>query len=470
MLTDQFAKDIEHYLGETPTRGQNALIEQLARFLLEPKRREVLVLKGYAGTGKTSIIGAFVKSLEKHKQKFVLLAPTGRAAKVISGYSGNEAFTIHKKIYRQKSLKDGVGLFSLDFNPHQSTIFIVDEASMISDQLSDGSSFGSGRLLSDLISYVYNDKDCRMILVGDSAQLPPVKTLLSPALDAKELAAYNLQVTCCELNEVVRQTSNSGILHNATNVRSLIGEDGHFPSLTTEGYKDFIRITGAELIESITEAYEKSSIEDTMVVCRSNKRAIQYNMGIRSQILWYEEAISRDDYLMIVRNNYFWLPGEGKEGFIANGDIVKVERIKKYKEQYGFHFALVELSFVDYPDMEIEAWIMLDTLSSETPAMSYDDNKKLYFAVMEDYAHITTQKKRLEAIKSDPFFNALQVKYAYAVTCHKAQGGQWKNVFVDQGYLTDEMMNTEFLRWLYTSFTRATEKLYLVNFKDEFFK
>lgn len=468
MLFDHLQNRIKHFLGEEPTKGQHQLIGLLAQFVAFPAERSAFILKGYAGTGKTSLISAFVKTLHENKQPFVLLAPTGRAAKVISTYSGFEAFTIHKKIYRQKRIKEGIGEFSLNFNQHRDTLFIVDEASMISDQRSDMSPFGSGRLLNDLIQFVYNDRNCRLILVGDVAQLPPVGTIASPALDSDMLRSYALEPILFELTEVVRQISSSGILFNATTVRHSIDKPEGYPLLKASEYTDFVRLSGSDLIEQLTESYEKIGIEDTVVVCRSNKRAIRYNQGIRNTIFWYEEQLSRNDYLMVVRNNYFWLPVSTEEGFIANGDIIQVLRLKNYKERYGFNFVLADVRFIDY-DIEIEAWLLLDTLTSEAPALSVDDNRRFYLSVSEDYSNIKDSKKRMEALKSDPFFNALQVKFAYAVTCHKAQGGQWKHVYVDQGYLVPDMINAEYLRWLYTSFTRATEKIFLVNFNDEFF-
>jgi len=468
MLSNHLQERITFHLGEEPTKGQHQLIEMLSTFVAFPENRSAFVLKGYAGTGKTSIIASFVKTLKESNQPFVLLAPTGRAAKVISTYSGFEAFTIHKKIYRQKNQKEGFGEFSLNFNPHKDTLFIVDEASMVSENQGESRMFGSGNLLNDLIQFVYNERNCRLILIGDVAQLPPVGTLNSPALDAKSLQSYGLRVSIVELTEVVRQTANSGILNNATLIRSCIEKVDGYPQLQTEGYTDFVRLSGTDLIEQLNESYEKIGIEQTVVVCRSNKRAIRYNQGVRQSIFWYEEALSRDDYLMVVRNNYFWLPEPEKDGFIANGDIVKVLRLKKYQDRYDFHFVLADLQFVDF-DLEIEAWLLLDTLTTEFPALSAEDNKRLYYAVAEDYKHITNSKKRMEALKADPFFNALQVKFAYAVTCHKAQGGQWKHVYVDQGYLVDDMLNAEYMRWLYTSFTRATEKVFLVNFNGEFF-
>lgn len=468
MLSNHLQERITFHLGEEPTKGQHQLIEMLSTFVAFPENRSAFVLKGYAGTGKTSIIASFVKTLKENNQPFVLLAPTGRAAKVISTYSGFEAFTIHKKIYRQKNQKEGFGEFSLNFNPHKDTLFIVDEASMVSESQGESRMFGSGNLLNDLIQFVYNERNCRLILIGDVAQLPPVGTLNSPALDTKSLQSYGLRVSIVELTEVVRQTANSGILNNATLIRSCIEKVDGYPQLQTEGYTDFVRLSGTDLIEQLNESYEKMGIEQTVVVCRSNKRAIRYNQGVRQSIFWYEEALSRDDYLMVVRNNYFWLPEPEKDGFIANGDIVKVLRLKKYQDRYDFHFVLADLQFVDF-DLEIEAWLLLDTLTTEFPALSAEDNKRLYYAVAEDYKHITNSKKRMEALKADPFFNALQVKFAYAVTCHKAQGGQWKHVYVDQGYLVDDMLNAEYMRWLYTSFTRATEKVFLVNFNGEFF-
>ncbi|MBE9467599.1 MAG: AAA family ATPase [Bacteroidetes bacterium] len=459
-----------------PTKNQEKLIYELTNLIINFERQhkdnEIFLLKGYAGTGKTTIISSFVKILNNLHLKTVLLAPTGRAAKVLSFYSGKNAYTIHKKIYRQKSAKDGFGKFVLNKNLHSYTFFIVDEASMISNSSNEATMFGSGRLLEDLIEYVYNDKKCMLIIVGDTAQLPPVGIDTSPALECDILEGYNLKVNELELTEVIRQSFNSGILFNATKLRVQIKEkpmEFFFPKIKLKGFEDINKISGEDLIDEISTAYDKYGIEETIVVSRSNKRANKYNQGIRNSILYREEEISAGDYLMIVKNNYHWLGEDEKIDFIANGDIVEITRIKSYQEKYGIRFADVTIRFVDY-DLEIDTKIMLSTLSIETASLNYEQNKKLYYSVLADYSDIKSKKTQYELVKKDPFFNALQVKFSYAITCHKSQGGQWKAVFVDQGYLNDDMLNVEYLRWLYTAITRSTEKLYLVNFKSEFFE
>jgi len=470
MLADHIKNIILEKLKFKPTSDQDQLMSGLSSFIMDNNPNKVFLIKGYAGTGKTTVVSAFVNSLNKLKIKSVLMAPTGRAAKVLSSYSKKSAFTIHKKIYRQKSSKDGFGEFVLDKNLHSNTFFIVDEASMISNQSNDISVFGSGRLLEDLVNYVYNEKSCKLILIGDTAQLPPVGIDISPALNENQLKSLGFDVDLFELTEVVRQTSDSGILLNATNIRNqLVNETYEFPKLNLDSKPDIEKISGSDLIDTINDSYEKKGFEDTIIITRSNKRANQYNSGIRSQILWREEEISVGDLLMVVKNNYFWLEDNEKADFIANGDIAEVMRIKKYHEQYGFRFADVTLNLIDY-DIEFDCKIILDTLNINTAALSSDDNKKLFYNVMEDYKGEKTKKKQFEGVKNDEFFNALQVKFSYAITCHKAQGGQWKNVFLDHGYVTDDMMDKEYLRWLYTAFTRPTEKLYLVNFNKRFFE
>jgi exodeoxyribonuclease-5 len=477
MLKDHIKNIILDNLNFKATNDQENLIEGLSEFILDNTADQIFLIKGYAGTGKTTIISALVNSFKKLRIKSVLMAPTGRAAKVLSAYSKKTAYTIHKKIYRQKSSKDGFGVFVLDANLHSNTFFIVDEASMISNNSGESSVFGSGQLLDDLIKYVYNNKSCKLILIGDVAQLPPVRNDISPALDAKKLSSYGFDVKEFHLKEVVRQHKDSGVLYNATNIRNMIaGERFEFPKLEVDNLPDIEKISGADLIETISDAYDKAGYEETMIITRSNKRANQYNNGIRNQILWREEEISVGDFLMVVKNNYFWVDDsmkkhESKEkiDFIANGDIAEIVTIDKYQEQYGFRFADVTLRFIDYTDLEIDCKIILDTLDINTAALTSEDNKKLFYEIMEDYQNEKTRKKQYEGVKNNPFFNALQVKFAYAITCHKAQGGQWKNVFIDHGYITDEMMDKEYLRWLYTAFTRPTEKLYLGNFNKKFF-
>lgn len=478
MLRDHIKNIILENLKFEPTNDQYNLIEGLSEFILDDDSSKIFLIKGYAGTGKTTIIGSLVNSFKKLRIKSILMAPTGRAAKVLSAYSKKSAYTIHKKIYRQKSAKDGFGVFVLDANLHSNTFFIVDEASMISNNTGESSIFGSGRLLDDLIQYVYNNKNCKLVLIGDEAQLPPVGIDISPALDSKQIATFNLKVLEYNLKEVVRQQKNSGILLNATNIRKLISEDKSiFPTIDLNEIKDVQRISGSELIEAISDSYNSFGYEETIIITRSNKRANQYNQGIRSQILWREEEIATGDFLMIVKNNYFWIDENEKTSqpagmvdFIANGDIAEILKIKKYEERYGFRFADVILRFIDYGDLEIECKIILDTLNINSAALSNDDNKQLYYNILEDYKNEKTRKKQYEGVKNDEYFNALQVKFSYAITCHKAQGGQWKNVFIDHGYISEDMMDKEYLRWLYTAFTRPVEKLFLVNFDKRFFK
>ena len=406
------------------------------------------------------------------KLKFVLLAPTGRAAKVLSKQSGKSATTIHKKIYRQQNVADGSSRFSLDRNLSKDTLFIVDEASMISNLPQDHSVFGSGYLLSDLVEYVSAGYNCKLIVSGDTAQLPPVGLSISPALEPEELLLFGLAVISIELREVVRQSADSGILYNATAIRNRILQEapaGFWP-LQMKGFQDVIQLGGDQLIEEIGNCYSKLGREETIVITRSNKRANLFNEGIRQTILYQEEQVTKGDLLMIVKNNYHWSKQLEELDFIANGDIAEVVRIKKQEERYGFHFANVVLRLIDYQDLEIECKILLETLKAEAPALTSEENKRLFESISEDYLEIRNKRDRWKKIREDPYFNALQVKYAYAVTCHKAQGGQWKAVFLDHGYLTTEMIDREFLRWFYTAFTRAEERLYLVNFHKDFFK
>lgn len=456
--------------GNVPTNQQREVFALLEKFLGSANPDECFILKGYAGTGKTTLISALVKVLPKLKLKSVLLAPTGRAAKVISNYSGKKAFTIHKKIYRKKVAASPEMNFVLGDNIMENTLFIVDEASMISDQVHD---YSRQSLLQDLISYVYNDKNCKLMLVGDTAQLPPVGSAISPALNKQFVSdQFRLKVFTYELTDVVRQEKESGILFNATQLRELVrkGEEV-FPKFKIRGYKDIFRMTGERLVEGLNYAYDKYGMENTIVICRSNKNANAYNQNIRNRILYREEELSGGDHIMVVRNNYFWLKPEDNSGdFIANGDIARIRKVRRTEEQYGFRFAELVIELLDYPDEEpLSCKVMLDTLYSETPSLSNADNKRFYEAVLQDYMHIENKKFRMEELKKDPYYNALQIKFAFAVTCHKAQGGQWPAVFIDQGYLTDEMLNTEFLRWLYTGVTRSNKELFLVNFSDQFF-
>ena len=458
---------IQQFPFET-TSGQQTLLNKLAAFILGKNSDHIFIVKGYAGTGKTTIVRSLVQSLPALNGKTVLLAPTGRAAKVLSNYTGKQAFTVHKKIYHRKPVHDGGFAFSLQQNLHTNTIFIVDEASMISN--SGGLSAGS--LLDDLVSYVFNGNNCKLIFIGDTAQLPPVGLDISPALDTEFMkASFYFQVDSFELTEVVRQTKDSGILTNATAIRNQVKKEQNAkPHFQVQGFRDIVRLGGDELEDALNDAYNKYDAEDTMIICRSNKRANIFNQQIRARIRWQENELSTGDYMMVVKNNYFWLPDESKAGFIANGDIIKLTSVGKIQEMHGFRFADVRMQMIDYPDEpELETRLLLDTIMSEAPALSQSDNKRLYESVQQDYADVADRRMRLKKVKEDAFFNALQVKFAYAITCHKAQGGQWPCVFVEQGYLTDEMINTEYLRWLYTAVSRATEKLYLVNFNKDFY-
>lgn len=461
---------LEQNFGKIPTAQQRDVFALLETFLTSIKNDDCFILKGYAGTGKTTLISAIVKVLPKLKLKSVLLAPTGRAAKVISNYSGKKAFTIHKKIYRKKIAASPEMNFVLGDNIMENTLFIIDEASMISDQVHD---YIRQSLLQDLISYVYNGKNCKLMLVGDTAQLPPVGSAISPALNEQFVSdQFRLKVFTYELTDVVRQEKESGILFNATQLRELVrkGEEV-FPKFKIRGYKDIFRMTGERLVEGLNYAYDKYGMENTIVICRSNKNANAYNQNIRNRILYREEELTGGDHIMVVRNNYYWLKPEDNSGdFIANGDIARIRKVRRIEEQYGFRFAELVIELLDYPDEEpLSCKVMLDTLYAETPSLSNADNKRFYEAVLQDYMHIENKKFRMEELKKDPYYNALQIKFAFAVTCHKAQGGQWPAVFIDQGYLTDEMLNTEFLRWLYTGVTRSNKELFLVNFSDQFF-
>jgi exodeoxyribonuclease-5 len=458
-------------LGNIPTDDQSDALKKIAGYICDNNNNIIFLMTGYAGTGKTSVISSIVKTLDLLRMRSVLLAPTGRAAKVLASYAGKQAFTIHKKIYRQKSSKDGLGSFTLDRNLHKDAFFIVDEASMVSNSSGDSSLFGSGRVLDDLIEYVYSGTDCKLILVGDTAQLPPVGSVVSPALDGSALGGYGFGLISCELRQVVRQSETSGVLMNATRVRLQVAEnDLVHPSLDCINYKDTIRITGEELIDEISSAYGTCGMEGTIIVVNSNKQANRYNQGIRNRIFFREEEISTGDMVMVVKNNYSIInEEEDGAGFIANGDIAEVRKIKKYEERYGFHFADMVLKFPDY-NLEIESKVMLDVLHLDTPALPSDKNKELYQKILADYVNIKTRRKQFEAVKNDAYFNALQIKFAYAVTCHKAQGGQWERVFIDQGMFNRNEITIDYLRWFYTALTRSTDKVYLVNFAEDFFK
>lgn len=468
MLNNYLTQQIKRNFCYQPTEEQEKAMKCIADFLSEPKNDTLLLLKGYAGTGKTTLIGAVVKTLSEMRAGYVLMASTGRAAKVFSHYSGFPAYTIHKKIYRQKSFSNELDNFSLNDNLHKNTLFIVDEASMISNDGISGAAFGSGRLLDDLIEYVYAGQGCRLLIIGDDAQLPPVGEDESPALYAEVLRGYGLDVTECILTEVIRYSGRNGILTNATMLRDRMAADDIYdlPLLSLKGFEDISSVPGSELIEAINSSYNEVGMDETMIICRSNKRAYLYNKGIRNTILYREDELNTGDILMIAKNNYHWTADCKEMDFIANGDIAVVRRVRRTQEMYGFRFADVILSFPDHNDMEFELKILLDTLHSDYPSLSREDSDRLFNAVMEDYSDITNKRERMKKLKEDSFYNALQVKYAYAVTCHKAQGGQWKRIFIDQGYITEDTFTPDYYRWLYTALTRASERLYLVNWPE----
>jgi exodeoxyribonuclease-5 len=468
----QYYSELRKTFPFETTAKQDVALRMFSNFIFAKTNNKILLLKGYAGTGKTSIIATFVSNLWKAKKSAVLLAPTGRAAKVISNYAGMEAFTIHKRIYFPKKEKSGGVKFVMQPNKHRNTIFIVDEASMIPDTPAESKFFENGSLLDDLIQYVYSGFQCKLVFIGDTAQLPPVNSDLSPALDQDRLSLnYNKEVELVELDEVVRQQFNSGILENATILRdALVFEDFEF-KFNLNGFKDMVRlIDGYEIMDAINDAYSNNGYEETAMIVRSNKRANLYNKQIRSRILLNEDELSSGDYLMVVKNNYFWVSPASEAGFIANGDIIEVLEIFNFKELYGFKFAEVKVRMVDYPKMKpFETVLLLDTIDAETPSLSYEDGNKLYNEVALDYANESSNYKRFMGVKNNKYFNALQVKFSYAITCHKSQGGQWNTVFVEQPYLPNGV-DKDYIRWLYTACTRAKEQLYLIGFKDEFFK
>lgn len=469
MINNYLERQIKENFSYQPTFEQEIAVKSLSEFLLSRANDAVFILRGYAGTGKTSLVGALVKTMDQLQQKSVLLAPTGRAAKVFSAYAGHAAFTIHKKIYRQRSFSNEVSIFSINDNLSTHTLFIVDEASMISNEGLSGSMFGTGRLLDDLIQFVYSGTGCRLLLMGDTAQLPPVGEEQSPALFAEALKGYGLSVIEVDLTQVVRQVQDSGILWNATQLRQLIAADEctALPKIRISGFADVKVVPGDELIDTLNSCYERDGMDETIVVCRSNKRANIYNKGIRAQILYREDELNTGDLLMVAKNNYYWTEKYKDMEFIANGEIAVVRRVRRTRELYGFRFADVLLSFPDQNDFELEANLLLDTLHSDAPALPKEANDRLFHTVLEDYADIPLKRDRMKKMKEDPHYNALQVKYAYAVTCHKAQGGQWQNVFLDQGYMSEEYLTPDYFRWLYTAFTRATKTIYLVNYPKE---
>lgn len=506
MIIDELKYKILQQFGFPPTQEQAHALEVFAEFLTDRDPHAVMILRGSAGTGKTTLSGAIVRTLKEIRQKVMLLAPTGRAAKVFSLNSGSPAYTIHRRIYREKSFSGVEGQFNLNDNLYTDMLFMVDEASMIANMGLGGMSFGSGCLLDDLVHFVYQGRNDRLLLIGDKAQLPPVGEEESPALHAAMLEGYGLKVYECDLNEVLRQSEESGILYNATMIRQMITHDDitQLPKIHFAGYSDIKPMPGAELIEALADSYHHVGLDDTIVVTRSNKRANIFNQGIRNMVLDREEELSQGDILMIVKNNYYWMEEERKKikekeieerrvksegtepgtathkvqsskfqvqsndipAFLANGDRAKVLKVRRRIDLYGFRFATLLLQFPDYGNYELEATVLLDTLTSEAPALTHEQQEQLFHQIEEDYQDIPLKADRMKAIRQDQFFNALQVKFAYAVTCHKAQGGQWAHVYVDQGYMTDDMLNPDYIHWLYTAFTRATEMLYLVNWPE----
>ena len=482
MVVDELKYKILQQFGFPPTQEQANALDVFARFLTDRNPQVVMILRGSAGTGKTSLSGAIVRTLQAIRQKVMLLAPTGRAAKVFSLNSGTPAYTIHRRIYREKSFSGVDGQFNLNDNLFTDTLFMVDEASMVANMGLGGMNFGSGCLLDDLVHFVYQGRNDRLMLIGDKAQLPPVGEEESPALNAAMLQGYGLTVYECDLNEVLRQSEQSGILYNATMIRQMITHDDitQLPKIRFTGFSDIKPMPGAELIEALADSYHHVGLDDTIVVTRSNKRANIFNQGIRNMVLDREEELSQGDILMIVKNNYYWMEEERKKmkekdnqvpsndipAFLANGDRAKVLKVRRRIDLYGFRFATLLLQFPDYGNYELEATVLLDTLTSEAPALTHEQQEQLFRQIEEDYQDVPLKADRMKAIRQDQFYNALQVKFAYAVTCHKAQGGQWAHVYVDQGYMTDDMLTPDYIHWLYTAFTRATEMLYLVNWPE----
>ena len=474
MINEELKYRILQNFGFKPTVDQMYAVDLFARFMTDRDERVVMILRGSAGTGKTSLAGAIVRTMLELRQKVSLLAPTGRAAKVFSLNANQPAATIHRSIYREKAFTGLDGKFNLNVNLFHDRLFMVDEASMISLS-SNNSTFGSGCLLDDLIQFVYNDRNCRMLLVGDKAQLPPIGEEESPALRADVLRAYGLTVYECDLNEVLRQSQDSGILYNATVIRQMITHDEvtQLPKIRFKGFADISIVPGDELIERLASSYSEVGIDETMVITRSNKRANVFNQGIRNMVLGREEELTTGDMLMVVKNKYKNTPsslpseyGKGKQPaltFIANGDRAVVRRVRNMREFYGFRFADVSLEFPDYDNAEEDMTVILDALMTEAPALTQEQNEQLFQRVLEDYEDIPLKADRMKKVREDEYYNALQVKFGYAITCHKAQGGQWAHIYLDQGYMTDEMLTPDYIHWLYTAFTRATEHLYLVN-------
>ena len=466
MIEDEIKRRIEQQLGFTPTREQGAAIEVFASFLTSRQSRSAMILSGSAGTGKTTLASAMVNALNSMKSEFVLMAPTGRAAKVFSLHSGHPTFTIHRTIYRQKVVGARLSGFSLTINKHSDTLFIVDEASMVANKGYSDTSFGSGLLLDDLVQFVYEGTRCRLMLIGDKAQLPPVGEEESPALIPEVMEKYGLKIFHSHLNEVLRQGEGSGILLNATSIRNLITHDSVtlLPRVRFKGFADIVSLSGEMLVEQISQSYSKVGIDETMIVTRSNKRANVYNNGIRAMVLGKEEELCPGDLLMAVKNNYYWTEKHKMElSFIANGDRLRLRKVANIRQLYGFRFADITAELPDYDSMELKATVILQSLQSESPSLSAEQSDSLYKGILEDYSHISSKNQLYKAMREDQYYNALQIKYAYAVTCHKAQGGQWAHVYVDQGFMTDSMLTPDYIHWLYTAFTRATDVLYLVN-------
>lgn len=464
MTIDELMCQIRQEFGFEPTADQDNALRTFSRFMTDADEYPVMILRGSAGTGKTSLAGAIVRTLRRLKAKVQLLAPTGRAAKVFSLNAGSPASTIHRRIYRERTFNGTDGLFNLNQNLFRDTLFMVDEASMVS--LATGNTvFGSGRLLDDLVQYVYGGSNCRLLLIGDKAQLPPVGEAESPALRADVLACYGLHVYECDLSEVLRQSRDSGILSNATAIRRMITHDRatELPKIRFRGFADISVVPGDELIESLASSYAGVGMDETMVITRSNKRANIFNQGIRNMVLGREEELTTGDMLMVVKNKYSLSPGFPALSFIANGDRAMVRRVRNVQSLYGFRFADVSLEFPDYDHADMETTVILDTLTSEAPALTREQDAQLFQRVMEDYADISLKADRMKQLREDNYYNAMQIKFGYAITCHKAQGGQWAHVYLDQGYMTDEMLTPDYIHWLYTAFTRATEHLYLVN-------
>lgn len=469
MIKKSTEAEIKAFFTFNPTSEQELTVHKIAHFLQSPSSEALFLLKGYAGTGKTTVVSALVKMMLANQMKVFLLAPTGRAARVFSTYANTLAMTIHRKIYRQETYGDLESHFKLNENKHTNTLFIVDEASMIGHHNHSNNQFGSGSLLDDLIKYVYQGKHCKLMLIGDQGQLPPVGSVNSMALDANQLQSYGLDVTEIEMTQVVRQAEDSGILYQATLLRQAMaaGSCDLLPKIAASRFPDIEVVSGEDLLESLDNAYYQWGIEETIIITRSNKRANLYNQGVRARILDREEELERGDWLMIAKNNYYWAEQNNQNGFLANGEMAEVKRVQHQTELHGFDFAYVELKFPEHPDMEMETMILLNTLRTETPTLSREENEQLFTSVVADYEDISVKRERVQAIKKDMYYNALQVKYAYAITCHKSQGGQWHTVFLDGAFLPDKMRNEEGFRWLYTAMTRATDKLYLVNYPSD---